>query len=57
MAATFKCGVCFKTYESEPLDVEEEELAMQDKFGYDFDIEDCDPICPRCFKLFWGDHE
>ncbi len=56
--SSFKCAICVTTFNVHTAKDEiDEEIEMQDKWGMEYDLEDCEPICPKCFALFFGDDE
>lgn len=54
--SAFKCAICFDTFEvNVTVDKSDEEIEMQNRWGEDYELEDCEPICPKCFALFFED--
>jgi hypothetical protein len=53
MPDTFKCCLCNQEYQTNKLEYDEAELDMQDCFGKEYDLEECEQICEHCFRKFW----
>lgn len=54
----FKCAICLSTFKVDTMaDQDSEELEMQEKWGGGFDLDDCEPVCPKCFAMFFGDED